>query len=930
MAANRFSTDHFGIGALGLLLILGLSACLRDEPSPLGVNGRGSIAGTLMGTDLLPIPDADVALAIDGSELSNTRTDSSGRFGFGDLRAGAYEVRVVLPLGFDTTAQAALLGIEGGRVVVRAFVSSGEAPITVQLRPVRRVTVTVPPGGAEAIVTASGAIVEVVPLGGDVPITVSLAESTSVALSALSGATHPVRVTITGGTSGALVRPPSNAGAVQASARIRLTQAVTVSTHSYLYVFNGGTEAEPLLMFADARIGSYVDPRTGKSYTVAFHEFDIVPGQSVDAVAAVARADQGCPDSYRSLYAVDGPNTPDPNRIPLILIHGWEKWKEKCDDFVDYTPETEHIEPIVASLRRDSEVARSYQIFVLKYPTNDHVFAAARFLRQEIDRLGLQRPVVVGYSMGGLVGRAMMAGATVSSVRGLITLGTPHEGSRLADLVQLGNLSISEWLRIHTSCGVTRSTIVSLFAIGASAIPNTNGANDLRPSSDLITALKGNTWPSGGVVTIAGELSDWSTVSDPFYSLFGCILQELTPGSNDGAVPVSSAVPEWTTLQAVFSGRDHLDLTKNDEVASRLLTALKAMSGSCEPGANWEQEPIDEIAGAEILSVWIGDANNDQQNEVLVTTTNGLLLQYQYTGTEWAPTTIVSYPGRSVFVRDVGDADNDGKREVLVDFRIEPVFSNQSAELRLYEYANGSWPYQTITQGAAGSYEARIGDADGNGANDIVVTGYNLSSILLFKFGSGGYEQSQIDNIPESSQPRAAVLAIGDAMNLNTKQVYVGTHTSGNIYAYRWNGVAWIKTIVEEGTGYVAYPFVGDVDNSGRNSLLVSKYGGLWGLRQYTHTGSAWSNTLVEPAERLMVALADINADGGNEIVSVWGNTVYAYTGRGDGTWSSRIVTTIDFEAYYTLAVGDALNNGCPSMVIGERYGGRVVLLRRN
>jgi hypothetical protein len=391
-------------------------------------------------------------------------------------------------------------------------------------------------------------------------------------------------------------------------------------------------------------------------------------------------------------------------------------------------------------------------------------------------------------------------------------------------------------------------------------------------------------------------------------------------------------------VDVVSSGRELMKVNKDEFVALvngrtlpiKFRIEVNAISGSCELDASWNQEEIDEVAGAQILSVWIGDANNDQQNEVLVTTTTGLLLQYQYTGTEWAPDTIASYPGRTVFVRDVGDADNDGKLEVLVDFRVEYIFTNQLAELRLYEYTNGSWTYQPITQGAAGSYEAKIGDADGDGANDIVVTGYNLSSILLFKFVSGGYEQSQIDNIPESSQPRAAVLTIGDAMNLGTKQVYVGTHTSGNIYAYRWNGVAWIRTTVEEGTGYVAYPFVGDVDNSGRNSLMVSKFGGAWGLRQYTNTGSTWTSTLVEPAERQTIALADINADGGNEIVSVWGNTVYAYTRRGDGTWSSSIVKTIDFDAYYGFAVGDALNNGCPSIAIGQSYGGRVALLRRN
>jgi hypothetical protein len=247
----------------------------------------------------------------------------------------------------------------------------------------------------------------------------------------------------------------------------------------------------------------------------------------------------------------------------------------------------------------------------------------------------------------------------------------------------------------------------------------------------------------------------------------------------------------------------------------------------------------------------------------------------------------------------------------------------------LYEHINGAWQYQTIAQGAAGYYMGDIGDADGDGANDIVVGGYNLSSILLFKFVSGGFVQSQIDNTPESGWPTAAFPAIGDAMNLGSPQVYVGTHTNGNIYAYRWNGVTWLRAVVEEGTGNVAYPLVGKVGHSRRNSLFVSKYGGAWGVRLYASTGSSWASTLVESAEREFIRLADIHAGRGNELVTVWANTVYAYSPRADGTWSSSIVKTIDFDAY-VLAVGDALNDGRPSIALAQRDGGRVALLRRN
>jgi hypothetical protein len=110
--------------------------------------------------------------------------------------------------------------------------------------------------------------------------------------------------------------------------------------------------------------------------------------------------------------------------------------------------------------------------------------------------------------------------------------------------------------------------------------------------------------------------------------------------------------------------------------------------------------------------------------------------------------------------------------------------------------------------------------------------------------------------------------------------------------------------------------------------LVVSKFGGAWGLRQYSYANGSWSSTLIESAEREAMALADVNADGGVELISVWGNTVYAYARRADGTWSRDVVNTVDFDAH-VLAAGDVLNNGCASIVVGQRDGGRVAILRR-
>ena len=52
---------------------------------------------------------------------------------------------------------------------------------------------------------------------------------------------------------------------------------------------------------------------------------------------------------------------------------------------------------------------------------------------------GISRPVIAGHSMGGLIARIAVSRYHVAA-RALVTIGTPHDGSPLADLVELGRL----------------------------------------------------------------------------------------------------------------------------------------------------------------------------------------------------------------------------------------------------------------------------------------------------------------------------------------------------------------------------------------------------------------------------------------------------------------------------------------------------------
>jgi hypothetical protein len=93
----------------------------------------------------------------------------------------------------------------------------------------------------------------------------------------------------------------------------------------------------------------------------------------------------------------------DPNRIPVILVHGLG------DSFVTWAP-------MVNTLQNDPEIRRRYQFWVFSYPTGYPYPYSAALFRQQLDAVSHTFPnhkgfVLIGHSMGGLVCRLLVTDA---------------------------------------------------------------------------------------------------------------------------------------------------------------------------------------------------------------------------------------------------------------------------------------------------------------------------------------------------------------------------------------------------------------------------------------------------------------------------------------------------------------------------------------
>jgi pimeloyl-ACP methyl ester carboxylesterase len=90
----------------------------------------------------------------------------------------------------------------------------------------------------------------------------------------------------------------------------------------------------------------------------------------------------------------------DPNRIPVIFVHGLQ------DTAASWAP-------MINTLREDPEIRRRYQFWVYSYPSGYPYPYSAALFRQELDAVARafpnrQRIILIGHSMGGMISRLMV------------------------------------------------------------------------------------------------------------------------------------------------------------------------------------------------------------------------------------------------------------------------------------------------------------------------------------------------------------------------------------------------------------------------------------------------------------------------------------------------------------------------------------------
>ncbi|MFH1872975.1 MAG: alpha/beta fold hydrolase [Pseudomonadota bacterium] len=122
-------------------------------------------------------------------------------------------------------------------------------------------------------------------------------------------------------------------------------------------------------------------------------------------------------------------------RTPLLLIHGYQCnrgfwfWLRRKLEAAGWTVATHNLEPVFGDI-------------------DDYADGIARRIDEVLAATGAAQLILVGHSMGGLASRAYLRRFGKARVARLVTLGTPHQGTRLA---RLGPGSNARQMRLGSS-----------------------------------------------------------------------------------------------------------------------------------------------------------------------------------------------------------------------------------------------------------------------------------------------------------------------------------------------------------------------------------------------------------------------------------------------------------------------------------------------
>lgn len=335
------------------------------------------------------------------------------------------------------------------------------------------------------------------------------------------------------------------------------------------------------------------------------------------------------------------------------------------------------------------------------------------------------------------------------------------------------------------------------------------------------------------------------------------------------------------------------------------------------------------------VAVGIGDFNNDQLQDVALTTGDELLVYLQNANGSLANPVAYPDPGRPESLK-VGDVNNDGLDDIVTinfDRNTISVFLQQSGGL----FASRD-TYATNT----GPDAVAIGDLNGDGLADIAVSHWNAPNIGVFTQNAVG----SLNAMVTYASPQAGYddIAIGD-VNGDGRNDVVKSNGQGinpHLSVYLQNAGGTLAPAASYWTGcsfdcLASAVAVGDVTGDGRADIVLT-YGGNSPYANIAVFVQASNGALTSAVSYTAYdiptspVIADMNGDGLLDVVTVhdgWAKAgVFLQQSNQILKAYSLYALPSDNSSYWRdgLAVGDINHDGLMDIVAADNNSGLVVL----
>ena len=264
----------------------------------------------------------------------------------------------------------------------------------------------------------------------------------------------------------------------------------------------------------------------------------------------------------------------------------------------------------------------------------------------------------------------------------------------------------------------------------------------------------------------------------------------------------------------------------------------------------------------------------------------------------------------------MGDFDRNGKPDLVI---ANSTSNNISVLLN-----NGNGTFASHVDYAAGTAPSAVavGDFNGDGKSDIAVANQNSNNVSILLGNGDGTFQTAV-NYMAGNEP--AYLAMGDFNSDGKIDLAVGDQ-SQSITLLLGNGDGTFSTAAGPTGIYGLYGVsVGDFNRDGKSDLVYFPYYSGGYVLLGNGDGTFANPTSVSGASPTAAVLADLNADGKQDIVGAGSSIVWVALGNGDGTFKNYVSFNTPYPAT-ALAAADLNGDGNLDLVTTNNNGSFSVL----